>query len=411
MAATPWKLVPRNLTAHWVRSGLTVLSVGIALMLLCVLNTVVTTLDRAVNEAATNRLVVQSAVSLFVNLPLDYQAKIESVPGVRATTKFQWFGGAYQDDDQFFAQFGVDHERFLDLYEDELEILEVADVPVETDADADEEPTLLEKAHAALATDRRACLIGEDLATGFGWKVGDQVPILGRIFSKPDGSAWEFVVVGIYKPRKANVDGRTLYFRWDYLEENLRAAGAEDIGTGVFMVEIEPGASPEVVTEEIDALFASGPQRTQTTTEAAFQALFVNMLGKVPQLMATIGGAVVFALFFSVINTMSMAARQRQHDAGILKALGFTNAAISRVFYLESLLLCVLGGALGLGLAVLTSEPIRGLLGSNLPGYEVLGSTLAAGAGVSVLVGLLAGIAPAVSASRTSPVDALRSEG
>jgi len=84
---TPWILVLRHLRAHWLRSGLTVTALLFALFLFCFVTSVVTTLDRAVTSAASPRLMVQSAVSLFVNLPLSYQAKVASVPGVEETSK------------------------------------------------------------------------------------------------------------------------------------------------------------------------------------------------------------------------------------------------------------------------------------------------------------------------------------
>jgi len=401
MGATPWKLVPRNLMAHKVRSGLTVLSVAIALFLLCFLQTIVTSLDQAVKQADDNRLVVQSAVSLFVNLPLDYQAKIESVPGVDATSKMTWFGAVYQDPSNFFAQFAVDHERYFDLYSKEMEIVEGPN---------GSGPGAREDALAALAAERRGCIIGRGLQRDFGFQVGDTVPLLPSIYAKNDGSAWDFVVCGVYEPLKANVDDRTLWFRHDYLKETMFAQGVEDLGVSTYAVNLAPGASAPAVIAQIDGLFDAGPQRTQTVTEAAFQAIFVNMMGNLPFLVGSVGGAVIFALLFSVVNTMSMAARQRQHEAGILKALGFANGAVSRVFFVESVLITFTGGLFGAGLALLTSEPFRRSF-SMFPGYQVLPATAFGALGISLVVGVLAGLAPAFSAARTSPVAALRSEG
>ena len=107
-------LVRKHLMAHWVRSGLTVVAMSLALFLLCFVTSIVTTLESVVDAASSRRLVVQSAVSLFVNLPLGYQEKISGVPGVEEVTKFQWFGGYFQEEEQPFAQFGVDHERMFE---------------------------------------------------------------------------------------------------------------------------------------------------------------------------------------------------------------------------------------------------------------------------------------------------------
>jgi putative ABC transport system permease protein len=388
---------------HWVRSALTMAALTLAMFLLCFVISIVTTLDRAVNSEATQRLVVQSAVSLFVNLPLSYQEKITSIPGVEDVTVLQWFGGYFKEDEQPFAQFGMDHDRFLDMYAKDMRI---AEGPGGITGEA-----ALEAVQQALSADRRAAIIGPGLARENGWKVGDTVPLIAKIFTKGDGSAWEFDIVGIYEPLKSNFDARQMFFRFDYLRETLEAEGlVDDMGTGVYMVNLLPTADPGAVSHSIDALFENGPQRTKTSTEAVFQSFFIAMLGNVPVFMGAIGGAIVFAVLFSVVNTMLMAGRQRRAEAGILKALGFSNGVVARLLVYESLVLCVLGGGLGIGISAFLAEPVKWALGGALPGYTVEPSTLLLAGGVTVLVGLVAGIGPALGLGRLQPAQALRSE-
>ena len=145
----PYSLVLKNLFSSCLvsaRTVLTLLSLVIAIFLLCLLRSLVVSLDAGVKASSSNRLQVQSAVSLFVDLPLSYQGKIETVPGVGQTTKFQWFGAYYQKPSNFFAQFAVDHDRFLDAYP-EVDLIE---------GDPD-----------AFLQNRAGCLIGADLARRF----------------------------------------------------------------------------------------------------------------------------------------------------------------------------------------------------------------------------------------------------
>lgn len=401
---TPWRLVTGHLRTHWLRSGLTMLAMSLALFLFCFVVSVVTSLEQAITSAAANRLIVQSAVSLFVNLPLDYQAKIEGVPGVADVSKMQWFGGYHKDEGNFFAQFAVDHDQFFDMYARDMTI---AEGPGQTTG-----PAARQAALTAFSADRRACIIGPGLVHDFGWKVGDTVPITARIFTKDDGSAWDFLVVGIYEPTKSNVDDRTLWFRYDYLRETLIAEGrARELGTGVYVVNVAPDSNPAQVNEQIDALFSHGPQRTKTTTEAAFQTFFVGMLGNVPAFMGSIGGAIVFAVLFSVVNTMLMAGRQRRNEQGILKALGFPARTIAHLLIAEALFLSFLGGATGVVVAKVLEDPLRDLMGGNLPNYHVALSTIGLGLLVSLVVGIVAGLGPAMSAMRLAPSEALGSEG
>ena len=118
----------------------------------------------------------------------------------------------------------------------------------------------------------------------------------------------------------------------------------------------------------------------------------------------------MLAILLAVLNTMLMAARERTRELGILKALGFSDETTFALLLGESLLLAGVGGGLGIGLAVL-SEPVIGTaLSAMFPNYDVTGETIRLGCGLTLLIGLIAGIFPAWQASRLDVVDALRSE-
>jgi putative ABC transport system permease protein len=385
----PWHLIARNLRAHPLRSVLTAGSLVVAVFLICFLRSLVVALHAGVDSASSSRLVVQSAVSLFVDLPLAYQGKIDGVPGVAKTCVFQWFGGYYQDPGNFFAQFGVDHDRFFESYP---------------------EVELLEGAEADFVAKRTGCLIGDQLAQKFGWKVGSRVPITGTIFQNNAG-AWEFDVVGIYHSKSANVDNNTLYFRFDYLRETLETGGGSGPdGAGVFMIKLAPGADAVAVSRRVDEMFENGPQRVQTTTEAEFQRQFVGMIGGLPTLLSSIGGGVLFAILFAVLNTMLMAGRERTRDIGVIKALGFTDGVVFALLMLESLLLCGAGGAGGVGLALALEAGTASGLSSMFPGYRITPETIALGLGLALGLGVIAGLVPAWQASQLRVVQALRPE-
>jgi len=106
-------------------------------------------------------------------------------------------------------------------------------------------------------------------------------------------------------------------------------------------------------------------------------------------------------------STMSQAVRERIGELGVLKAIGFTNAQVISLVLAESCLLAVLGGGLGLGLAWLVisrGDPTGGML----PLFYFRTSDLLVGAGISVVLGLLTGIFPALQAMRLRVADALR---
>jgi putative ABC transport system permease protein len=384
-------LVWRNLLRRPTRSTLTFLFATLALFLLVFLRSVVTTLDSAVKSAATNRLATQSAVSLFVHLPESYRPRIAQVPGVESVSPWTWFGGTFQDPENFFAQFAVDLGLTFDQYP-ELE------VPAEQ--------------RERLLADRQGAMVGEDLANQFGWKVGSRVPLIPRIYARSGGGAWEFNVQAIYRSTKPNLDQKTMFFHDLYFREVVREQlGDIGVGANVYMVKVADGYRSEDVAAAIDAIYDNGPQRTRTQTEAAFQAQFVSMMGNIPVLLGWIGGAVLFAIFFSVLNTTQMASRERSRDVGILKALGFRDALAGRLLIVESMLLVAAGGALGILLGLVTVPGLRRLFGTMIPNYHVEPSTVLLAGAVALGIGLVGGIVPAMRLRRLRPVEIFREEG
>ncbi len=388
----PWKLLWRNLFGHPVRSLLTIASVAVAVFLICMLHAVTSGLSRTLSAAAANRLLVQSAVSLFVDLPLSYQQKMAAVPGIEAICRWQWFGGRYeQDKGGFFAQFGIDSDSFLKSYP---------------------EISITAGSYEDFAKTRTACLVGTETAEKYGWQVGQTVPIAGTIFQRTDGKPWEFTIAGLYKSSSAAVDNQTLWFHFDYLHESLEQGGATGpIGVGVYMLRIAPVTDPLAVQQTVDAMFENGPQRVNTTTEAEFNRQFISMLGDVPSLLTMVGGAVLFAIFFAVLNTMIMAGRERTRDLGVLKALGFTNGTAAGLLIGESLLVCGLGALVGAALAFLVEKPMQVVTATFLPGFGFDRSTLLLGGGIALAVGLVSGIVPGLRAARLTTVQALREVG
>ena len=385
-----FKLVLRNLSSHPIRSGITAVSVGVALFLVCVLTSIVTTLQSGLAAASSTRLVVMSSISLFVDIPLSYQEKIARVEGIANVVKWQWFGGYYKSQDNFFGQFAVDPERMFEVYPE-----------VKVD----------EETKRKFLTQRNACIVGWQLAAEFPeWQQTGKIPITGALFPHPSGQAWDFELAGVYRSEAANFDNRTMFFRWDLFEETLKAAG-QDPGVGVYVMSVEPGADIESMRAQIEGMFENGPATVRCDTESEFTRQFVSMLGDIPMFLGWIGAGVLVAILLGAINAMLMAGREQTHDIGILKALGFDDATAFGVLITQSLVLCLTGGAFGIALAYVLEQPIALAIGSAFPGFFIQSSTYI-GAGVaSLVVGLAAGAIPAWNALRANCVEALRAKG
>lgn len=382
------RLVRRNAASHPVRALLTICAVAVALFLFCFLRSIVTSLDSAVNDAASNRIITSSAVSLFQSLPASYAEAIGAIDGVESVSKMTWFGGRYKSPENFFAQFGCDPEILCEQYPELI---------------------LPDEQRDAWFQDRRGAIVGIGLAEKYGFKVGDTVPLIGTIYPRSDGSEWSFNIHGVYRSARANVDEMTMYFHWSYLDESLESGDCRGPrGTSVYLIRLLDGFRGEDVGDAIDDYYAGGPQRTRTQAEAAFQADFINMMGNLPTFLGMIGAAVLVAILFGIVNTMTIAARERLRVMGILKALGFPDRIPARLFLLESIAFVLIGGGLGMGLAWFTQPGLRQLFGTYIPVYTVAVDTYVWASLICLLIGFVGGAIPAWGAARMRPVEALR---
>ena len=157
----------------------------------------------------------------------------------------------------------------------------------------------------------------------------------------------------------------------------------------------------------VDQEFENSSAETKTEPEGAFVQAWASQIGNIVLIVAAILSAVFFTILLVTGNTMSQAVRERTGELGVLKAIGFTNAQVMSLVLAESCLLTILGGILGLGLAWLVishGDPTGGLL----PLFSFPARDLLVGFGISVILGLITGIFPALQAMRLRVADALR---
>lgn len=116
----------------------------------------------------------------------------------------------------------------------------------------------------------------------------------------------------------------------------------------------------------------------------------------------------IFALIvgmFSVANIMFVSVKERTNIIGIKKAIGAKKFVILLEFLIEAVILCILGGAIGLGLVFIVLKVISGVIPFHM-GMS-LGNVIT-GVLVSIVVGIIAGVIPAIQASNMDPVEAMR---
>src|SRR5882724_13113523 len=196
---------------------------------------------------------------------------------------------------------------------------------------------------------RTGAIVGRKSAERFGWKVGDKIPILSSIWAKTDGSqTWEFDIVGIFDGKTKSTDTTQMYFRHDYFEEARRWAKGT---VGWYIIRIKDPSQAAEIAKEVDQEFENSPAETKTEPEGAFVQAFAKQVGNIALIVATILGAVFFTILLVTGNTMAQAVRERTGELGVLKAIGFTNTQVLVLVLVESCILTILGGTIGLGLA------------------------------------------------------------
>jgi putative ABC transport system permease protein len=118
-------------------------------------------------------------------------------------------------------------------------------------------------------------------------------------------------------------------------------------------------------------------------------------------------GAVFFTLILLTANTMAQALRERTSELAVLKTIGFSNGSVLAMVLAESVLLLVLGGTIGLGIAALLAPLVSKGSGGVLNLPAVGGASWAMGVGLMIVIGLLVGALPAIRGMRLNIVDAL----
>ncbi|MEZ5354368.1 MAG: FtsX-like permease family protein [Bryobacteraceae bacterium] len=377
-------MIVKNSVRNKRRSILTIISIAASLCLLGVLMALYHAFyftEASADQAL--RLLVRNKVSLANPLPVSYLPRIRQVDGVDEAMIFQWFGGTYKDardPANFFGRFAVEEDKLARIFP---------------------EYKLPSDQREAFLAERSACIVGRKTADRHNMKVGDRITIVGDIFPV----TLEFVVRGIYDAER---DNENLIFHYKYLDESLEEARRGFVGT--FSIRMKSPDDATRIAKTIDDMFRNAPIQTKTETEKAFELSFLAFLGNVKAFLLSICGAVTFTILLVAGNTMAMSVRERVKEVGILKTLGFTRGTILSMLMGESVLISVIGGAIGLGLAMGVCALIRQSPSTfaDLSRIHLPPAVLAIGLAVAAVIGLVSSVIPAYGASRKSILDALR---
>ncbi len=375
-------LVRKNLFRKPVRTTLLIVSLFIAFLIFCVLVSVtksITTLN-----TAPNRMITLSKINFTETLPIAHYDRISRMEGVADATHLNWFGGYYQDPVKgFLPVFAVDPETYFKVYAEDLPLAgEIAE---------------------AFFKDRTAMLAAEPVAAKYGWKIGQRIPLNSNIFSRADGShVWDFTLAGTIPTPPGSSQTGSVLIHYEYFNETI-TFGRDEIGWIPFLT--TSALINDQVAEAIDQRFANSIDETSTNDEETFNKSFAAQLGNIALVVALVVGSAFTAILLIVGTTMALAVKERTKEFGVMKTLGFSSGRVLAIVLGESLLLALLGAALGAAAAAGLLAFIGGA--SNGPPLYFAPSVVWQSALIALALGLVAGLLPAVSAYRMRIIDAL----
>ncbi|HTT62565.1 MAG TPA: FtsX-like permease family protein [Bryobacteraceae bacterium] len=381
-------LILKNSLRNRKRTSLTVASIAVSFCLLGFLLAMYRVLffGNDPTPAQALRLFTHHRVSLSQPMPASYEAKIASVPGVKAVTVWQWFGGVYKDardPKNFFMRMAAEPDKVFSIFS-ELQIPEDQKL--------------------AFQHDRTGCIAAKALVDRLGWKPGQHITIVGDIFPVN----LELTLDGIFDtPDHVEM----LVFNHAYLRESLPPS-IRDI-VSAYLVQAQSPEDVPRVARAIDTMFENSPAPTKSETERAFQLSFVSFLGNLKLFLMALCGAVTFTILLVSGNTLSMAVRERVREIGILKTLGFTSGAILGIILGEAGMVAVTGGTIGCALAA----GMCGMLRRSVVGVQYLKvlhltpGIVAITLAVALVIGIVSALLPGARAARTPIVSSLRYTG
>ena len=373
-------MVRKNLLRRRLRTFLTILGVGLAVMLLVGTESFSAGMDRALKSGDKARTLIVYRKNRYCPqtsfLPERYMEEIRSVEGVESVLPVKVFLNNCRTNLDMITFHGTPVE----------ELLAARDVEV------------LEGDLEAFRQEPDAALVGRVFAARRGLTVGEKFRF-GEIVVK---------VVGIFASSDSTQEAVVL----THLEFLQRAGPVNRLGTVTqFEVRIDDPERADVIGDEIDARLAAAEEPTDTRPLSAFLERATTDLREILTFGRMFGLACVVVVVVLVANTIYMAVNERRRELGVMRAVGFKAPHLALMVLGESAVIAVTGGVLGLlGMAAVINftglavgvEGVQVSFAMTLP--VVLGSL-----GLTIAAAVAASLLPAWQAARIDVIKAIRS--
>jgi len=371
-------VVVKQLWRHRVRSVLTLSGVGVAMFLFIAVQTLQEGVKQATQAAAGDTTLVVYRENRFCpatsRLPEYYVEKIKGVSGVTSVVP---------------VKIVVNNCRAS------LDVITFRGVPSEAVKEGgggglNAKWQMVSGSVEEWQKRSDAAMVGETLAARRGFRVGQSF----------DSSGVTVTVAGIIRSPEAQ-DQNVAYVHLGFLQQATGKGGGLGSVTQ-FTVRVDDPARMDAIAAGIDAQFRSEADPTTTRPEKAFVAQAGADIVEIVAFTRYLGWGCLAAVLALVANAIVMSVQDRIKENAVLATLGFRGGLITRLIISEGMLIGLLGGAAGTGLALAVvhwgrfSLSQEGLSITIAASWSVLGWGLAISAGV----GILAGLVPAWQAGR-----------
>ncbi len=379
----PLRCIPyalKQVTRHRVRSILTITGIAIAMFLFTTvqaMNDGVTTATRATAEDTT--LVVYREdryCPATSELPQDYQGRISRIEGVASVIPVKVVVSNCRTSLDVVTFRGVPKDDFLSDRGNALRVVEgsIEDWKRRTDA----------------------ALVGETLARRRGLHPGMTF----------DAAGITAYVAGVIRSDDAQ-DHNVAYTALEFVQ----LAGRDRLGIVTqFNVKVTDPALLDRVSDDIDAMFETAQEPTSTFTEKAFIGRIADDVIELVGFARWLGLGCLAAVLALVANSIILGVQSRISEHAVLQTIGYSGRLIAALIIFEGVLLSLVGGAIGAAAAMAVarfSGVALSVEGASIPITANM-NLLLSGLILCGIIGVIAGLVPAVQASRREIAECFR---
>jgi putative ABC transport system permease protein len=382
------QLVVRNLRRSPLRAAMTVLTVAIMLSAFIFPRALVEAQEENVRQTPNNRVVTRAKLGWTGWMPKGYADRVREVPGVRHACANRWANFKLPGQEKkFFAAFGWD---------------EVPCIAMHSELVAPEEQK------QAFLADEHGAFVGDELAKEFGWKLGDRVIFESRQFP----GTWELNISGIYHSVREGFGQRSLWLHYDFLNRGLPREEQDRVAF-ISAEVVEPNQGGHIA-KQIDAAFEATPFATLSLEDRVLAQANLGNFQAILTALDVVSYLILVVVMTIVGNTVAMNVRERTHEYGVMRAIGFGARALCALVLGEAVLLGMLGAGLGLGISYPLFEGVVSRVlqeAMNFPPIVIPRRVAWLALSLGAVLSLLSGLMPMLRVSQLRVTDALRRIG